>query len=60
MPFMCRCLATLHPSWLQLQGADGHCLYLHAHVPMCLSLNFYTAPIGGTCGGLLCDAMGLG
>ncbi|KAK9831775.1 hypothetical protein WJX74_008901 [Apatococcus lobatus] len=56
-----RRMATLHPSWLQLQSADGHCFYVHAqHGLQCLSLNFYTAPIGGTCGGLLCDAMGLG
>ena len=33
---------------------------MHAMFPVVLSPNFYTAPIGGTCGGLLCDAMGLG
>ncbi|KAK9861722.1 hypothetical protein WJX84_002580 [Apatococcus fuscideae] len=55
-----RAMATLHPCWLQLQSADGHCFYVHAHHPFMLSPNFYTAPIGGTCGGLLCDAMGLG
>lgn len=60
LQYLCRRLATLHPCWLQLRSADGHCFYLHLLDPCVLSAHFYTAPIGGTCGGLLCDSMGLG
>ncbi len=50
----------LHPSWLQLLTADGQLLYMHRLRPQVLSDRFYTAPVGGTCGGFLCDEMGLG
>ena len=43
----------LHPAWLQLVTADGQLLYLHRLRPHVASPNFYTAPVGGTCGGFL-------
>ena len=49
--------AHLHPAWLQLVTPDGQLLYIHRLKPHLLSTNFYTTPIGGTCGGFLCDEM---
>jgi hypothetical protein len=49
----------LHPSWIQLRTADDQLIYLHRMSPQVLSANFYPRPVGGTCGGLLCDVMGL-
>jgi E3 ubiquitin-protein ligase SHPRH len=44
----------LHPAWLQLLAADGQLLYLHAMPPHQVSVNFHSAPVGGTCGGAPC------
>eukprot|EP00887_Chlorella_sp_A99_P005493 scaffold1.g5493.t1 len=52
--------AHLHPGWLQLVTSNGQLLYLYRLRPHMLSSTFYSAPIGGTCGGFLCDEMGLG
>jgi hypothetical protein len=49
----------LHPAWLQLHTQDGQLLYVHRLSPHYISSNFYSAPIGGTCGGFLVDEMGL-
>lgn len=51
---------ALHPAWLQLLAADGQPLLLHRLRPHLLADGLYTAPVGGTCGGALCDEMGLG
>lgn len=42
---------TLHPVWLQILAADGQLFYLNTVPPYQVSVNFYTAPVGGTCGG---------
>lgn len=52
--------ALLHPSWIQLVTAGGklvYCQRMRAHM---LTDLFYTAPTVGTCGGFICDEMGLG
>ncbi|KAK9915395.1 hypothetical protein WJX75_008587 [Coccomyxa subellipsoidea] len=50
----------LHPAWLQLLTADGQLIYVHLMPPHQITADFITAPTGGTCGGFLCDMMGLG
>ncbi len=49
----------LDPCWVQLRTADDQLIYFHRMRPHVLSANFYPRPVGGTCGGLLCDVMGL-
>ena len=41
----------LHPAWLQLVAADGQIIYASAVPPYCITTDFVTAPVGGTCGG---------
>ena len=41
----------LHPDWLQLTAADGQTIYVSAVPPYCITTDFVTAPVGGTCGG---------
>eukprot|EP00955_Chlamydomonas_euryale_P025222 265370-Chlamydomonas_euryale.AAC.1 len=54
----------LSPRLAQLVSADGHPFYVfrpRGRVGcVALTLEFVTAPVGGTCGGFLCDLMGLG
>jgi SNF2-related domain len=55
-----RGLLALHPAWMQLISESGRVFYIHRiknHIP---SWNFFTAPPQGTCGGFICDEMGLG
>lgn len=42
---------TLHPAWLQILTPDGQLFYLSIMAPYFASGHFYTAPVGGTCGG---------
>ena len=51
---------TLHPSWTQykLPGGDKF-IYAHRYMPA-FSRHFFPAPAAKTCGGLLCDDVGLG
>ena len=48
---MGRGVMTLHPAWLQILAADGQLFYMNTMPPYQVSVNFYTAPVGGTCGG---------
>ena len=51
---------ALHPAWIQFISESGNVFYVHRikqHVP---TFNFFTAPPQGTCGGFICDEMGLG
>lgn len=50
----------LHPAWLQLVTASGFVFYVHRMHPFYATTAFMPAPVGGTCGGFLCDEMGLG
>ena len=50
---------SLHPSWIQLQTAGGTYIYLHKWTGE-LSARFFPAPRQETCGGMLCDDVGLG
>mmetsp|Transcript_22890 Transcript_22890/g.52815 ORF Transcript_22890/g.52815 Transcript_22890/m.52815 type:complete len:1079 (-) Transcript_22890:1998-5234(-) len=49
---------TLHPAWTQVRAADA-LFYLHAWSGE-LSRCFYMQQEAGTCGGMLCDDVGLG
>lgn len=49
----------LHPGWLQLVNAQGQVFYVHRLAPHWVTRTLYPAPVGGTCGGFLCDEMGL-
>jgi hypothetical protein len=40
----------LHPAWLQLLTPEGHLIYVNP-TDRLVSLQFITAPVGGTCGG---------
>ncbi|KAG7672032.1 putative DNA repair protein RAD5A [Nannochloris sp. 'desiccata'] len=51
---------ALHPAWMQLVSQSGHIFYLHRIKHRIPSWNFFTAPPQGTCGGFICDEMGLG
>ena len=55
---------SLHPAWLQLatpahHGRSAQLLYVHTSTGE-LSSRFFTAPRLETCGGMLCDDVGLG
>ncbi len=50
---------SLHPAWLQLRTCAGPLVYLHTWTGE-LSARFFTAPRLETCGGMLCDDVGLG
>lgn len=50
---------TLHPAWSQFVTADGEYLYAHRFAGA-FSRHFFSAPTATTCGGLLCDDVGLG
>ena len=56
----CRGHLHLHPSWLQLVTPSQQCLYIHRMQPYYLCSRFLPATVGGTCGGFLCDEVGLG
>jgi hypothetical protein len=49
----------LHPAWDQLVAADGQVLYSHRTEGQ-IDSAFTAAVRGGTCGGCLCDEVGLG
>ena len=50
---------TLHPAWLQLAADSGH-FYVHSYTGE-VSSRFFPAPTSDTtCGGMLCDEVGLG
>lgn len=51
---------ALHPAWVQLISQSGHVFYIHRIKYFIPSWNFFTAPPQGTCGGFVCDEMGLG
>ena len=46
----------MHPEWLQFLTPDRQLVHFHrlAHL---FSDALFTAPVGGTCGGFLCDEM---
>ena len=48
---------SLHPGWLQLVTRQGFVFYMHRINPFYITTTFYPAPVGGTCGGFLCDEM---
>ena len=52
----CRGQLHLHPEWLQFVTPDKQLLHFHrlAHQ---FSDALFSAPVGGTCGGFLCDEM---
>ena len=50
---------SLHPAWVQLRAPNGRLFYLHSWTGE-LTLSFFTAPRLETCGGMLCDDVGLG
>ena len=52
----CRGQLHLHPEWLQFATPDKQLLHFHrlAHQ---FSDALFSAPVGGTCGGFLCDEM---
>ena len=52
--------ALLHPAWVQLISAKGHVFYCQRMKCHVLTERFFTAPTVGTCGGFICDEMGLG
>ena len=62
--------ATLHPAWMELSPATAPAspdpgppptsrFYLHSYTGEA-SMRFFPAPKAGTCGGMLCDEVGLG
>ena len=51
---------SLSPLWVQLTTADSSVIYMNKTQPHCLTDIFYSAPSVGTCGGCMCDEMGLG
>ncbi|EFJ47333.1 hypothetical protein VOLCADRAFT_92108 [Volvox carteri f. nagariensis] len=56
-----RSLLLLHPAWAQVVlGSTGLVLQVHRLSPWFITADFFPAPVGGTCGGFLCDEMGLG
>ncbi|KAI8476605.1 MAG: hypothetical protein J3K34DRAFT_400931, partial [Monoraphidium minutum] len=55
-----RGLLRLHPMWLCFEAPGGFLFYMHRAAPHYLTTRFWPAPVGGTCGGFLCDYMGLG
>ena len=50
---------SLHPAWTQQVSDDGSVWYLH-RLSSTLSRSFFPAPVAHTCGGMLCDDVGLG
>ena len=50
---------TLHPAWAQRVSTDGQVFYAH-RISGELSRSFFPAPRAETCGGCLCDDVGLG
>ena len=50
---------SLHPCWIQLQTPNRSLIYLHRWTGE-LTSRFFTAPCLETCGGMLCDDVGLG
>ena len=50
---------TLHPAWTQQISDDGSVWYLHRLTGQ-VSRSFFPAPVAHTCGGMLCDDVGLG
>ena len=50
---------TLHPAWTQQVSDDGSVWYLHRLTGQ-VSRSFFPAPVAHTCGGMLCDDVGLG
>ncbi|KXZ54387.1 hypothetical protein GPECTOR_5g465 [Gonium pectorale] len=56
-----RSLLLLHPAWAQVVvGSSGLVLHVHRLAPHRVTPEFIPTPVGGTCGGFLCDEMGLG
>lgn len=51
---------ALHPAWVQVISQSGHVFCIHRLKYLIPSWNFFTAPPQGTCGGFVCDEMGLG
>ncbi len=54
--FACRGHLHLHPEWVQLLTADQQLLHYH-RLANHFSDTLFAAPVGGTCGGFLCDEM---
>ena len=52
----CRGQLHLHPEWVQLLTADKQLVHYN-RLANYFSDTMFTAPVGGTCGGFLCDEM---
>ena len=52
----CRGQLHLHAEWVQLLSADKQLLHYN-RLANHFSDTFISAPVGGTCGGFLCDEM---
>ncbi|KAK9805422.1 hypothetical protein WJX73_004034 [Symbiochloris irregularis] len=51
---------SLHPGFLQFITPGGHAIHIQRSPTFRFTFNLPTCPSDGTCGGLLCDFMGLG
>ncbi|KAK9805425.1 hypothetical protein WJX73_004310 [Symbiochloris irregularis] len=51
---------SLHPGYLQFITPAGHALHMQREHSFRFTFNLPTCPTSETCGGLLCDHMGLG
>jgi hypothetical protein len=56
MLLTCRGQLHLHPEWMQLLTADKQLVHYN-RLANYFSDTLVAAPVGGTCGGFLCDEM---